>query len=463
MYSQQFFVEGLGCASYIIGCEAHGIAAIVDPDREVQKYLDAAARRGLRITHIIETHLHADHVSGNSDLAKRTGATIFIHEDSGAEFPHQPLKHGDILWLGNIRLEVRHTPGHTPESITLLVSDTTRAEEPWLALTGDTLFVGDIGRPDLVGADSARQLAGDMYNSLNRQILPLNDSLLIFPGHGAGSLCGKSIGSMRSTTLGFERRHNPALSERTPAEFVEFATANLPEQPGNHRRIKTLNRRGPAPLGEVIPRPLTIREAIPHFQRGAALLDTRSKEAYVALHVPGSVHLEADEQLSNRAGFILPPELPVILIVEDEDTYRRVVYSLARVGYDKVTGYLSESLDAWQAMGLPVASGDIQNISPVELHDLMINGNGNRPIVVDVREPWEYAQGHVPGALLIPLGQLASRLEDLDTERAVALICATGNRSQSAAALLGQKNFKKIYNVTHGTMGWAQQGLPIER
>ncbi len=463
MYSEQFFVEGLGCASYIIGCEAHGVAAVVDPDRDVQKYLDAAAQRGLRITHIFETHLHADHVSGNSDLAKRTGATIFIHEDSGAEFPHQPLKHGDVLWLGNIRLEIRHTPGHTPESITLLVSDTTRAEEPWLALTGDTLFVGDIGRPDLVGADSARQLAGEMYHSLHKQLLPLNDSLLIFPGHGAGSLCGKSIGAMRSTTLGYERRHNPALAERSPEEFVAFATANLPEQPGNHRRIKSLNRRGPTSLGEVRPRPLTIRESIPHFQRGAALLDTRSKEAYVALHVPGSVHLEADEQLSNRVGFILPPDLPVILIVENEDAYRRVVYSLARVGYDKVTGYLSEGLDAWQAMGLPVASGDIQNISPLELHDLLLNGNGNRPVVVDVREPWEYAQGHVPGAVLMPLGQLASRLNELDSERAVALICASGNRSQSAAALLGQKNFKKIYNVTHGTMGWIQQGLPIER
>ena len=463
MYSEQFFIEGLGCASYIIGCESHGVAAIVDPDRDVQKYIQAAAGRNLRITHIIETHLHADHVSGSTDLAKRTGATIFIHENSGAEFAHQALKNGDVLWLGNIRLEVRHTPGHTPESISLLVSDTTRAQEPWLALTGDTLFVGDIGRPDLVGADSARRLAADMYTSLNQQILPLNDSLLVFPGHGAGSLCGKSIGSMRSTTLGFERRNNPALAERTLEEFVEFATGNLPEQPGNHRRIKDLNRRGPNPLGEVKPRPLTINEAIPHFQRGAALLDTRPRDAFVALHVPGSVHLEADDQLSNRVGFILPPDLPLILLVENEAVYRQVVFSLARVGYDKVTGYLSEGLDAWQAMGLPVASGDIANISPVELHDLIINGNGSRPVVLDVREPWEFAQGHIPGAVLIPLGQLAGRLGELDSEHPVAVVCATGNRSQSAAALLGQKNFKKIYNVTHGTMGWVQHGLPVER
>lgn len=195
MFTQQFFVEGLGCASYIVGCEAQGVAAVIDPDREVQKYLDTAASRGLKITHIIETHLHADHVSGNTDLAARTGADIYVHEAGGAEYKHKPLKHDEVIELGNIRLQVMHTPGHTPESITLLISDLTRAEEPWLALTGDTLFVGDIGRPDLVGVEAARGLAGSMHESLFEKILPLNDSLLIYPGHGAGSLCGKSIGA----------------------------------------------------------------------------------------------------------------------------------------------------------------------------------------------------------------------------------------------------------------------------
>src|SRR5512146_2143746 len=251
MFSQQFFVEGLGCASYIVGCEAKGIAAVIDPDREVQKYLDVAQSRGLKITHIIETHLHADHVSGNTDLAARTGADIYIHEASGAQFPHKPLRDGEVIELGNVRIRAVHTPGHTPESITLLVSDTTRAQEPWLALTGDTLFVGDIGRPDLVGAEAARSLAENMYDSLFQKILPLNDSLLIYPGHGAGSLCGKSIGAMRSTTLGFERKYNSALTPRERAEFVEFATSGLPEQPGNHKRIKAMNLKAPKPLGNV--------------------------------------------------------------------------------------------------------------------------------------------------------------------------------------------------------------------
>ena len=439
------------------------MAAVIDPDRNVQKYLEAADARGLKITHIIETHLHADHVSGNTDLAARSGADIYLHEASGAEFNHKSLQDGEIIALGNIRLKVVHTPGHTPESITLLVSDTTRAEEPWLALTGDTLFVGDIGRPDLVGAEAANGLAADMYTSLFEKLLPLEDSLLVYPGHGAGSLCGKSIGSMRSTTLGFERKHNPALAPRELDEFVAFATSDLPEQPGNHKRIKSLNRAGVKPLGEVEPKPLSIREAIPYFQRGAGLLDTRSKEDFVQAHVPGAVHLEADGQLSNRIGFIFSADVPVILLLSNPADYEKVVYSLARVGYDNVVGYLAEGLDVWEKMGLPLTSGDIKDIEPVELNDLLIHGNGNRPVVVDVREPWEYQQGHIPGAVLMPLGQLSMRLGELDLDKPVAVICATGNRSQSASALLGQKGFKTIYNVLGGTTQWARSGLELER
>lgn len=464
MFVQQFFVEGLGCASYLVGCEAKGIAAVVDPDRNVQKYLETAQSRGLKITHIIETHLHADHVSGNSDLADRTGAEIYLHENSGAEFPHKKVRQGDVIELGNIRLKVLHTPGHTPESITLLISDTTRAEEPWLALTGDTLFVGDIGRPDLVGLEAARGLASDMHESLNEKILPLDDSLLIYPGHGAGSLCGKSIGAMRSTTLGFERKYNSALTPREKATFVEFATSELPEQPGNHTRIKAMNRKGVKSLGEVTNKPLTIQEAIPHFQRGAGLLDTRSKEEYVKAHIPGSVHIEADSQLSNRIGFVFPPDAPMILLLENASQYEQVVYSLARVGYENVVGYLAEGLDVWEKMGLPIAAGDIKDIEPNELATLLKSySNGDCPKVVDVREPWEYKQGHVPGAILIPLGQLASRLTELDPEHPVVVICASGNRSQSAAALLGQKGFKTVYNVLGGTGAWMRSGLEVER
>lgn len=464
MFTQQFFVEGLACASYLVGCEAKGVAAVVDPDRDVRKYREMAKDRGLTITHIIETHLHADHVSGNTELAARTGADIYMHESSGAEFPHKPLKHEDVIELGNVRIRAIHTPGHTPESVTLLVSDTTRAEEPWLALTGDTLFVGDIGRPDLVGIEAARGLANNMYDTLFEKLLPLHDSLMIYPGHGAGSLCGKSIGAMRSSTLGFERKYNPALTLRKRDEFIEFATTDLPEQPGNHKRIKSINRKGPKLLGDVKRRLLSIEESMPHFQNGSALLDTRSKPDFVRAHIPGAVHIEADSQLSNRVGFVLSPDVPIILLLDDPSLYEQVIYGLARVGYDNVIGYLAEGLDVWEKMGLPLTAGDIQDIEPKQLHEMLQDSADSETlVVVDVREPWEYQKGHVPGARLIPLGQLSERLNELNPKQPVAVICASGNRSQSAAALLGQKGFETIYNVLGGTGAWVRSGLEVER
>lgn len=462
MYLEQFFIEGLGCASYLIGCEGAGVAAVVDPDRDVQKYLDTAAKRQLKITHIIETHLHADHVSGNTDLAAQTDAEIYVHEAAQAEFPHQKLKGGDVITLGNVELHVRFTPGHTPESITLLVVDKTRAQEPWMALTGDTLFVGDAGRPDLVGIEAARELAGHMHDTLHNEYLTLSDGVMVLPGHGSGSLCGKSIGSVLSSTLGFERHHNPALQVHDREAYIDFATSDLPEQPGNHKRIKQINRQGPRPLGEVKPRPLGIQEAVQEFRRGASLLDTRPKADYKTKHIPGAVHLESDNQLSNRVGFVLPPDLPVILMLTDANDYRSIVYSLARVGYDNVVGYLADSLNKWEALGLPTTSGDVRDIEPVELEQLL-DKDSNQLLIIDVRESWEYAQGHVPGARSISLGEFARRAEELNPTQPVAVICASGGRSQSAAALLGQKGFDTVYNVVGGTFNWMQQGLPLER
>jgi hydroxyacylglutathione hydrolase len=460
MYLRQFFTEGLGCASYLIGCEAAGVAAVVDPDRDVKRYLEAAVAQDLRITHIIETHLHADHVSGNMDLVAASGAPIYIHEAAGVGFAHESLKANDVLELGNVHMRVLHTPGHTPESISLVISDGTRSTEPWIILTGDTLFVGDVGRPDLVGADAARELAGQLHHSLFEELLSLDDSLLVYPGHGAGSLCGRSIGSVPSTSLGYERRFNPALSVGDRDAFIEYMTNSLPEQPGNHTNIKAINRSGPKPLGEIIPRALSLNEAIPYFQRGAALLDSRPKAAFAEKHVPGSVHLALDDQLSNRAGFVLPFGAPVILLLEDEKTYRQAVLSLARVGYQAI-GYLAEGISDWEAAGLPLVAGDVEDVTPSELNGMLSNGNGL--VVVDVREPWEYMQGHVPGSKLIPLGQLAMRADELDPGQPVALICQSGSRSQSAAAVLGQKKFAKIYNVLGGMTDWQNAGFPTSR
>ncbi len=463
MIIQQYFIDGLGCASYLVGCEGAGIAAIIDPDRDVQKYIDTAAAHGMSITHIIETHLHADHVSGNTDLAARTEATIYIHEAANAKFAHHALHGGDTLTLGNVELQVRFTPGHTPESITLLVVDKSRSKEPWMALTGDTLFVGDAGRPDLVGMEAARALAGHMHDSLHNEVLPLHDGVLILPGHGAGSLCGKSIGAVLTSSMGFERHSNPALQIHNREDYITFATTNLPEQPGNHKRIKDINRHGARPLGEIEARGLGVQEAVAQFQQGAVLMDMRSKAAYRTKHIPGAIYLEADTQLSNRVGFVLPPDMPIILLLADISDYQPTIYSLARVGYDQVVGYLADSLDVWEAFGLPVTSGDVRDIDAPMLHDLLTQDGTQRPVVIDVRESWEYAQGHVPGAHLISLGDLSARYTELDPVQPVAVICASGGRSQSAAALLGQKGFVTVYNIRGGTMGWIQNGLPVER
>jgi len=461
MFTEQFFIEGLGCASYLVGSEEQRMAAVIDADRDVQKYLDAAREHGVTITHIIETHLHADHVSGNTELAARTGAKIFLHEAANATFPHETLHEGDTLALGTICIKVLHTPGHTPESMTLLITDTVRGDEPALALTGDTLFIGDVGRPDLAGAEAARQLAGAMYDSIQQKILPLADGLMIYPAHGAGSLCGRALGEMRVSTVGYERRFNLALAPRTRDEFIVFDTSDLPEQPGNNKRIKSMNRQGPRVLGEIQPRPLSIDEALIQFERGAALLDTRSKANYVARHIPGGVHLEANHHLSNRVGMVLTAEQPIVLLLDDAAEYRNIFFMLARVGYDNVVGYLAESLDAWEARGLPTASGDIQDIDPRELEARL--HEDSRLVVLDVRELWEFRNGHVPGAKHVPLGELQARIGELDPNQPIAVICETGARSQTGTALLAQKGFKTIYNVREGTSGWRRRGFPIER
>jgi glyoxylase-like metal-dependent hydrolase (beta-lactamase superfamily II)/rhodanese-related sulfurtransferase len=460
MIFHQFFIDGLGCASYLLGSDQQGVAVVVDPDRDIKQYLDFAASHALKITHIIETHLHADHVSGNTALARHCGAPIYIHKAALAGFPHQILQGGDQIELGELCLEVLHTPGHTPESITLLVTEPAVSDQPILALTGDTLFAGDVGRPDLTGAKAMRELAWQMHRSLFSVFAGLEDGLAVYPGHGAGSLCGKSLRPERSTTLGYERQHNLAFEPQDVDSFITFATQKLPKQPGNHQAIKALNRHGPTLLDESILKPLSIKAAIPIFQRGAALLDTRPKKEYNARHIPGSVHMPLDEQLSNALSQVLPPETPLVLLPGKDQPVREIFFALVRVGYENLPGYLTESLEKWEALGLPVSSGDIQDITPLQLFDLL---KDSQVLLLDVRENWEYLRHRVPGGLLIPMGQLPRRLSELDPDRPTAVICEHGSRSKSAAAFLGQHKFQVIYNVIGGTQNWISAGLPVEQ
>lgn len=460
MLFERFVIEGLACTSYLIGCEVQGVAAVVDPDRDPQKYLTYAQDHGLRITHIFETHLHADHVSGNTELARRTSAAIYLHESANAAFQHKPLTHNQQIPLGTLILQVLHTPGHTPEGVTLLVSDPRQGSQPLMALTGDTLFAGDIGRPDLVGAQAAVGLAGQLHTTLFETFASLPDGLVVYPGHGAGSLCGKAIRPDAQTTLGYERQHNTAFAVQDPQEFITYATHNLPEQPGNHQFIKAMNRRGPGILGEIRPQPLTIQQSIPIFQQGAALIDLRNKADFVEKHVPGSVHVEWTPQFSSQVSQFLPPQAPIVLLLSEGISYREVFYALARVGCEQVMGSLSEDLDAWERMGLPIASGDIEDITPDRLQELIAEGD---VLIVDVREPFETRFMRIPGAVLIPLGQLSSRAGELDSGRPTAVICQHGSRSQTGAAILGQSGIKKVYNVMGGMSAYVLRGFPVER
>ena len=269
-----------------------------------------------------------------------------------------------------------------------------------MALTGDLLFVGDVGRPDLTGNDTAQTLAANLYDSLFRTAAEWPDHLVIYPAHGAGSLCGRSIAGVRVSSLGFERRYNPALAATDREQFIYANTHDLPEQPGNHTAIKATNRRGPAVLGEIAPQPLTLDQAIPYFRSGAGLLDVRAKAAYIQKHIPGSAHLEFGPQLSNRASFVLHPNQPQVMLLDDPAQYVEVVYALARVGYENVVGYLANGLAEWEAAGYPVSAGDIQDVQPAELQALLQSPDGQAPLVIDVREPWEFAQGRIPGARL---------------------------------------------------------------
>lgn len=467
MVFRQFFLEGLGCLSYMIGCSQMGLCAVVDPQRDVDGYLQVAQSYGLRITHIFDTHLHADHVSGNRELAARTGATIYLPAQAEAAFKHQPLHNGDEVNIGTVTLRAIHTPGHTPEHMCLAVIDHTRGPEPWFLLTGDFLFVGDIGRPDLLGEAEMRQLADQMYTSLFDRLSALDDGLEVFPGHGAGSLCGRNMNAKLSTTLGFERRFNPALQPRSRQEFIAWLTQDLPPQPANVPYIKQLNRQGPPILGELYrPKPLTA-QAVRDLLRGQGpapvILDVRSPAEFAAGYMPGALNVPVSNgQFATRAGWFIPPERPIVLIVGREAEADRATRALARVGYDRVIGYLVNGITAWRALGLPTAS--LALWTPERLRSEALTRQGE-PLpgvtIVDVRDRSEWQQGHIPGAVHIPLAELAQRTDELNPFRPTAVICASGTRSSTAASLLTARGFKHVANVMGGMEGWEAAGYPV--
>jgi glyoxylase-like metal-dependent hydrolase (beta-lactamase superfamily II)/rhodanese-related sulfurtransferase len=454
MYFKQFYLGCLAHASYLIGDE--GEAAVVDPRRDVQEYLDEAAAAGLTIRYVIETHLHADFVSGHLELAQRTGATVVIGARAGALFPHRAVRDGDELRVGRVALRILETPGHTPESLCVLVTDTAASAQPRLVLTGDTLFIGDVGRPDLAcGADATPDaMAGMLYESLHGKLMALPDAVEVYPAHGAGSLCGRNISKETSSTIGEQRRANWALQPMPRDAFVRALTADLPETPAYFALDAAINRRGAPALGSR-PRALAPAEAEEAIRGGARVLDVRSGAAFGTAHVPGAVNVGLDGQFASWAGALLPPDRPLLVVADDEAGAAQAATRLARVGLENVAGFLEGGVRAWSDSGRPVAR--LAQVTVDELERRLAEEPGLR--VLDVRRPGEYAAGHVPRAVSVPLDRLQREWPDAGAPTAV--ICAGGYRSSAAASLLAAHGVADLVNVVGGTGAWVASGRPV--
>ena len=448
----QFFLGCLAHASYLVGSE--GVAAVIDPQRDVDIYIDAAKQKGLKIEHIIETHLHADFVSGHHELAERTGARIYLGEGSGASFPHVPVKDGDSVQFGNCRLDFLQTPGHTLESVCIALTDLGEPPEsqPKAVFTGDTLFVGDVGRPDLSGDHSPQELAAMLYSSLHEKLLRLPDATEIFPAHGAGSLCGRQMSSERSSTLGKERRTNYALLARNSEEFIHLLTDSLPPRPEYFGKDVELNRRG-APALEELPHPLPVRapEVFRLQSEGAIVLDTRPTMHFAVAHVPGSVHIALSGQYASWAARILGLDKRIILVGEDAGHLRESQLRLARVGIENVQAYLEDGIGGWIRGGYELDF--IPQISAAEFTALR-EDEGDHIAVLDVREPAEVDAGAMKGSIRIPLGQLQERMGELDRDKLVVAHCKSGYRSSVATSLLRRAGFRDVANLTGGFDAW---------
>lgn len=459
MEFKQFYLGCLAQASYLIGSE--GEAAVVDPRRDVEEYLAEAEARGLAIRYVIETHLHADFVSGHRELAERTGATIVFGRRAAATFPHRAVVDGDEIALGRLTLRFLETPGHTPESVSIVVFDADAGAEPRLVFTGDTLFIGDVGRPDLVGAKgfSAELMAGLLYDSLHAKLLTLPDAVEVYPAHGAGSLCGRNISKETMSTIGEQRRSNYALQPMPRERFVSMMTADLPEAPRYFAQDVALNREGAAPLADVEPpAALTPAETAAAVAAGARLLDVRAAAAFGTSHLPGSLNVGLDGQFASWCGTLLESGRRLVLVTEDEEQARQAALRLARVGFESVAGYLDGGVAAWDRDGRALERVDQWPVGV--LRDEL--GSGRELQVIDVRRAGEFAAGHVPGAIHLPLDRLEAASAGLPRDRPTAVICAGGYRSSAAASLLAHRGFKQLVNVVGGTSAWIAAGFATD-
>jgi glyoxylase-like metal-dependent hydrolase (beta-lactamase superfamily II) len=453
MIFSQHYLACLSQASYLIGDETSGRAVVVDPRRDVGIYLEEAARYGLTIERVIETHVHADFLSGHLELAAQTGAAISYGEAASVEFPIDRLGDGQRLALGEVTLEILATPGHTPESICVVVYEHPDDEAPYGVLTGDTLFVGDVGRPDLLAsAESgipADVMARQLYHSLHGALLRLPDETRIFPAHGAGSSCGKQLSSETSSTLGEQRRSNYALRCATEDEFVAAVTEGQPLRPGYFEFDARANRETHALLDEEAPAPLALDTVLDHRRAGAILLDTREPADFAAGHLRGAVNVGLQGRFAEYAGSVLPPDRDIVL-VGDPATADEAKTRLGRVGYDRIVGHLDDPGRAYAAR--PEIAETSSRLTVAQLAERLEQEPSLQ--LVDVRAQGETAAGTIPGALEIPLAGIAAAVDDLDPDRPTVLYCGSGYRSQIAASVLGAAGFADVSDLLGGYAAW---------
>lgn len=472
MLLKHFYDTKLAQASYLIGCQATGNAVVIDANRDVEQYIRAAEEEGLRVTHVTETHIHADFVSGSRELALRTGAQLLLSDEGDADWKYSfaaaagaTLLHDhDQFMVGNIRLEVMHTPGHTPEHLAFIVTDTPASAGPMGVLTGDFVFVGDVGRPDLL--EKAAKILGTMeagartlFHSLQR-FKELPDHLQIWPGHGAGSACGKALGAIPSSTIGYERIANWGLQITDEQEFVNAVLAGQPEPPRYFAEMKRINKAGPDILGGFYRPPLLAFDTLqPLLDAKAPIVDMRAADSFAAGLIPGTMNIPMSRSFNTWAGWLLPYDHDIYLIADeshDTTVLDTAVRDLAMIGLDRIAGVFSgDVVRAYAAQGHPLAT--IPQLSPAEVA-FRLQG---RATVVDVRGAVEWEAGHLPGVANIPLGYLTDHLDELPTETPLIVHCQAGARSAMAASVLHAHGFRNVVNMTGGFAAWASAGLPV--
>jgi glyoxylase-like metal-dependent hydrolase (beta-lactamase superfamily II)/rhodanese-related sulfurtransferase len=447
--------DDLGCASYLIGDEDAGVAAVVDPKLDIDEYLRLARYTGVTIEHVLETHTHADHVSGHAALAEATGAVIHIHRAAGASYAHEPFDDGWELELGCVRVRALHTPGHRPEHTAFALVDAARGPEPWAVLTGDTLFVGDVARPDL--AVDKEDGAHALFHSLHERLLALAPETEVWPGHLGGSLCGGPGMDLKvASTIGFERDHNDLLRETDEARFVERAIATLGPQPPNFHRIVALNRDA-TPLGEPEVRPLTPRQVERRAQDGALVVDVRTEAQFDEAHIPGAVAITCLRAgFGSKLAWLAGEGQEVVLVGRDDADARHAAHLAAAVGVTTIAGALHGGMTSWREDGR-----DVQRIERLTVAELHARGDGVQ--ILDVREASEWDAGHIPGSAHVPYHDLRERPDGLEASAPVAVICASGQRAAVGASLLQRHGFASVLHVVGGGVPlWARSGFPVD-